>query len=465
MFFSKSVSERRELILKGDIFKTLLILSLPTMLMALVQSLIPLSDGYFLNNYGGVLVAGAVTFSQPVINILIGLSQGLGAASMAIIGQYNGRNDTKRVKHFSLQILMFSLVVGVIIAPICVLIAFFLSKTVNPEVAPYIFKYLSLYSLVMPLLFLAAIFNAIKNAMGQPEATFIRMIILLVLKIVFSVVFLEIYKMGIIGAVLASFSSYMIIAIWMIYDLFIKKSEFKLSLKGFKFDFIAIREVVHLAVPSMLSYMFVSLGFFLINMEVQGYGPKTLNAAGIASNINSLSFTIPSSISTTVTTMVSMNVGVSNGKKAKKVMYRGLLLSLLLSIAIVIFFYPGAPKLVNLFQKHTNDKEIIKLATDALNIYTFSVFGFAPYMVVQGAFIGLGRTNSPLIMGILRVWFFRFIFIFIFKASLGVKAVFWGNLFSNYMAAIIILIAIQFIPWKSVILDNENKKIPQKKKA
>lgn len=463
MFFSKSVSERREMILNGDIFKTLLMLSIPTMLMALVQSLIPLSDGYFLNNYGGVLVAGAVTFSQPVINILIGLSQGLGAASMAIIGQYNGRNDTKRVKHFSLQILMFSLVVGVIIAPICVLIAFFLAKSVNPEVAPYIFKYLSLYSLVMPLLFLAAIFNAIKNAMGQPEATFIRMIILLILKIIFSIVFLKFYKLGIVGAVLASFCSYFIIAIWMVYDLFIKKSEMKLSLKNFKFDFIAIREVVHLAIPSMLSYMFVSLGFFLINMEVQGYGPKTLNAAGIASNINSLSFTIPSSISTTVTTMVSMNVGTSNGKKAKKVMYKGLLLAFILSVIIVIFFYPGAPKLVNLFQKNTNDPEIIKIATSALNVYTFSVFGFAPYMIVQGAFIGLGRTKAPLIMGVLRVWLFRFIFILVFKARLGVKAVFWGNLFSNYMAAIVFLIDIQFIPWKSVILDEEITK--KKKKA
>lgn len=456
MILSKSVSERRDMILNGKIFKSLIVLSIPTILMAFVQSLIPFTDGYFLNNYGGVLVAGAVTFSQPVINILMGLSQGLGASAMAIIGQYNGRNDVKKVKHYSAQILMFSLLMGLIIAPINVLIAHILANNVNPQVGPYISKYLSYYALVMPLLFLASIYNGIKNAMGQPEATFYRIIILLILKIIFNVLFLEVLHLGIVGAALASLASYVIIAIWMIYDLFIKKTETQLSIKGFKFDRYALREVIKLALPSMISYSFVYLGFFLINMEVEHYGPKVLNATGIANNINALAFTVPSSISTTVTTMVSMNIGTGNGEKAKQVMYKGLILSLILSVIIVIFFFPGAPKLVELFQRNTRDPEIISLATYALNIYTFSVFAFAPYMVLQGTFIGLGQTKITMIVGVLRIWFFRFLFILATRSFLGVKSVFWGNLFSNFVTAIIFFVVIQFTEWKPII-DDEKK--------
>lgn len=58
----KSPLERRKLILEGNILPTLILLSLPTIIMAIVQSMIPVFDGFFLNNYGGVLVAGAVTF-------------------------------------------------------------------------------------------------------------------------------------------------------------------------------------------------------------------------------------------------------------------------------------------------------------------------------------------------------------------------------------------------------------------
>ncbi|WP_036729688.1 MATE family efflux transporter [Peptoniphilus mikwangii] len=449
---SKTVSDRRDMILNGDIFKSLLILSMPTILMAFVQSLIPLIDGYFLNNYGGVLVAGAVSFSQPVINILMGLSQGLGVASMAIIGQYNGRAEIKKVKHFSLQILIFSFGMGILTTPLSILIAFLLSKNVDPQVAPYIYNYLATYSFVMPLLFLAAIFNGIKNATGQPEATFIRMIILLILKIIFNFIYLEILALGVKGAALASLSSYVIIGIWMFYDLFIKESETKLNLKSYKFDYIAIREVIKIGIPSMFASTFVFFGFFLINMEVQSYGAKVLNASGIASNINSLAFTVPSSISTTVTTMVSMNIGIGESKKAKSIMYKALIASLIIGVIIVMIFWPTAPKLVKLFQKNNPDQEIMKIATHALNIYTFSVFPFAIYMIIQGTYIGLGRTKAPLFMGVLRIWLFRFLFILAFKKSLGVNAVFWGNLFSNSLAAIVFFIAIQFVSWQSTIL-------------
>lgn len=75
---SSNVQKRREMILNGNILNTLLFLSLPTILMGMVSSLIPLSDGLFLNHTSGYLVAAAVGFGQPIINILNALSLGLG---------------------------------------------------------------------------------------------------------------------------------------------------------------------------------------------------------------------------------------------------------------------------------------------------------------------------------------------------------------------------------------------------
>jgi Na+-driven multidrug efflux pump len=72
-------------------------------------------------------------------------------------------------------------------------------------------------------------------------------------------------------------------------------------------------------------------------------------------------------------------------------------------------------------------------------------------MVEQGAFIGLGRTDIPLILGILRIWLLRYIFILATEHVLGVYSVFWGNLFSNYTAAIIATILIMRTRWVSAI--------------
>ncbi len=65
-FLSTNVEKRREMILNGNILNTLLLLSFPTLLMGMVQSLIPLSDGLFLNRTSGYLVAAAVGFGQPL---------------------------------------------------------------------------------------------------------------------------------------------------------------------------------------------------------------------------------------------------------------------------------------------------------------------------------------------------------------------------------------------------------------
>ena len=447
-FLSTNVEKRREMILNGNILNTLLFLSFPTLLMGMVQSLIPLSDGLFLNRTSGYLVAAAVGFGQPIINIINALSQGLGVASMAIVGQINGTGDLEEVKKVSTQIMVFSFIIGLVVAPTSIIFASVVSKSISPEIAYDVFLYLSLYAIVIPMLFMAAIFNAIKNATGQPEATLIRMIILLLLKIIFNSIFLAVLHWGVIGAVMASLCSYIVIAIWMYYDLFIKESMTKLDLRGFSFDFKLLKRLLKLALPTMLTYSLINFGFFLINMEVERYGAYVLTAQTIASNINAMCFNLPSSIGTTVTTMVSMNIGARKPRNAKKSFIYGCRVSVIISLIIIVLFLPSSNYLVRLFQ---NNETIVNLADHSLKIYTFSIIGFGIYMVSQGAFIGLGRTRLPLFMGILRVWFIRYIFILITKKWLGVDSVFWGNLVSNYIAGFLFYYIVTKTPWKSAL--------------
>lgn len=447
-FLSTNVEKRREMILNGNILNTLLFLSFPTLLMGMVQSLIPLSDGLFLNRTSGYLVAAAVGFGQPIINIINALSQGLGVASMAIVGQINGTGDLEEVKKVSTQIMVFSFIIGLVVAPTSIIFASVVSKSISPEIAYDVFLYLSLYAIIIPMLFMAAIFNAIKNATGQPEATLIRMIILLLLKIIFNSIFLAVLHWGVIGAVMASLCSYIVIAIWMYYDLFIKESMTKLDLRGFSFDFKLLKRLLKLALPTMLTYSLINFGFFLINMEVERYGAYVLTAQTIASNINAMCFNLPSSIGTTVTTMVSMNIGARKPRNAKKSFIYGCRVSVIISLIIIVLFLPSSNYLVRLFQ---DNETIVNLADHSLKIYTFSIIGFGIYMVSQGAFIGLGRTRLPLFMGILRVWFIRYIFILITKRWLGVDSVFWGNLVSNYIAGFLFYYIVTKTPWKSAL--------------
>ena len=91
IFKTQSNEERREMILNGKVINTLLFLSIPTLLVGIIQALIPLSDSLFLNRLTSVEVASSVTFSQPVLNIMIALSQGLGVATLVMLGRLYGK--------------------------------------------------------------------------------------------------------------------------------------------------------------------------------------------------------------------------------------------------------------------------------------------------------------------------------------------------------------------------------------
>lgn len=440
------MTSRRNLILNGSVLNTLLLLSIPTFMMALVQSMVPFTDGLFLNRTIGPERTSAITYAKPAIDVMLGMSQGLGVAAMAMIGQMVGIGDTKKVKKISLQILMFSIFVGIFLIPISIVIAKYMSTTVADVMKYDVFLYISLYSVVIPFQFLAAIFNSIKNATGNPESPFYRMIVLLILKILFNTIFLVVLKLEIKGAVIASLFAYVITAIWMYYDLFFKDYLYKLDIYEYKFNKAIVTELIRLGIPSMLSFMMINLGFLLINMEIEHYGRTVLAGLGIAGYINSICFQLPACISTAVTTMVSINIGIKNIKRAKEIFKVGIIISFVIAFFTILIVLPTTPKLTGMF---TYKKDVLNIANESLKYYTYSIIPFGVAMICQAVFNAMGKNIVPLIMGFLRVWLFRYLFILLTKVYLGYYSIFIGNLFSNTMAAIVFLILIKNIRWES----------------
>lgn len=447
-FLHQSTGQRRELILHGNILQTLLMLSLPTLMMSVIQSLLPLSDGLFINNVAGTLVASAVTYCEPVVNMMVALAQGISVAAMAIIGQANGQGNLNRVRYISVQVVVFASVLGLCIAPLSALAAFPVAAHVDPEISRNVFLYISLYAFVLPFSFLESIYNAIKNATGKPEATFVRMLLLLLLKIVFNLLFIVFLRLAIVGCILSSLCSNMLICLWMYYELFVMDGEDKLSLHGFHFDRTLLFQLVRVGVPAMLASLMMNLGFFLINNETQKYGAVVLNGQGIASNITAVCFNLPASFGSAVTTMVSINIGARQPVNAKRSCWVGCAASAVTALAIIAVIVPLSPRLTVLF---TQRADVLDIANRALHIYTYSVVGFGVCMAVQGAFIGLGKTTVPLVLGILRIWLLRYLFILATEQTLQYYSVFWGNLFSNYMAALISILLILRAKWVSTL--------------
>ncbi len=443
-FLRQNTAARRELIVDGPITKTILLLSLPTLLMGIVQSMLPVIDGLYLNNLAGTAAASAVSFCFPITGMAAGLAQGLGSAGMALIGQANGRRAYSEGRRIATQLIVFSAALGIGLAPLLFVLAQPIAASVDASISAEVLQYLRLSALLIPFSFLEAIYNAIKNAEGKPEASFVRMTLLLILKVVFNALFLAVFRWGITGAVLSSLCANVLITGWMYIELFIKKGESRLSLARFAFDRDTLKELLRIGAPSMLSGVILYLGFYLINNEVQKYGAAVLNGQGIANNIVTVCFNLPASFASAVTTMVSMNVGAGQGLRARSVTWAGTLLSAITAVLLIAIIVPLSSTLTVLF---TREADVLAVANNALHIYTYAVVGFGVCMTQLGAFIGLGRTRINLVASVLRVWLLRYVFILLTEQLLGVYAVFWGNLFSNCAAAVITTVMVLRVNW------------------
>ena len=452
LFLKQSTEARRELILTAPPLKTLLILSLPALLMSTVQAMMLFTDGLFINRLTSYEITGAVAFSQPIVAMILALSQGLSTAATAIIGQLNGKGAIEQGRKVAAQIFLFTLLLGTAAAPMLFLLGILIARSLTSGIAVYVQQYIAWYSIVIPFSFLEAIYNGIKNANGKPEAAFIRMIILFILKVIGNVLFLYIFRLEILGCVLASLMANMLITSWMFYELFMSNTPDRLCIRNFQFDKAIIMQVLRVGFPAMVNYSFLYFGFFLINKEIEKYGAIIVAGQGIASNINALCFNVPASFSSAVTTMVSMHIGAEDARHAKRACFLGCIISCITAVVLISIIVPLSASLTVLFRK---EPEILAIANHALHIYTYSIIGFGICMTIQGAFIGLGRTKIPLLLGILRIWLLRYIFVLATEHFLAYNAVFWGNLFSNTVTALIAIILILRTPWISAIMPSK----------
>jgi Na+-driven multidrug efflux pump len=143
-----------------------------------------------------------------------------------------------------------------------------------------------------------------------------------------------------------------------------------------------------------------------------------------------------------------MCIGAGKPLKAKRACVAGCAVSAITAVIVIAVVVPLSSRLTVLF---TRREDLLEIAKRALHIYTYSVVGFGVCMTVQGAFIGLGRTKVPLVLGFLRIWLLRYAFILATEGALKYYAVFWGNLFSNYAAAILALFLISRVKWVSAL--------------
>lgn len=454
--------KKRKMILEGNMYKVLILLSLPIMLNNLIQTMYNLTDTYFLSKLGSVEVA-SMTLAWPVVFLQLAMGIGIGVAGTTLISQNIGANQMEEAKKVAGQVVVFAMIFSVILSISGMISTPYILKIMGAVGDIYSNAYIYLLLVVggAPLMYTSFVYSSIKQGEGDTVSPMIVSLISVIINIILDPIFIFYLDLGIKGAALATLLARGIMLFYIIYQLFIKKTPMRLSLKELKPEFSYIKKIAKLGIPASVAQGTVALGFVVLNSFVNSYGEIVLAALGIGNRINGLIVMPAMGIGGAVSSIVGQNIGNDNIKRVKECVFKSSVLGSIFSIVGTVSILILGKSMVGLF---STNKEIVHLGNEYLKYISLSLIGLTILPIIIGALQGVGQTKTAMYLSISRLWLFRIPALFILPYFIGkTEKVIWYAIFgSNFISMFIAIYVYKRSKFRSVIEEKteKNKEMP-----
>lgn len=317
--------------LSGSIVKALFTISLPIMIMNIINSLFNIIDMTILKSFSpeDSFVVGAVGICGTPTSLIINFAIGLSIGANAVIARYIGANDHERTEKAVGATVFFSLVCGFAMLVLGVLLSKDILVLVGcaDELLADATLYFRLYFLGIPLFILYTFLTAIFRSVGDTRRPMLYIITGGAAKIMLTYVFVGIFNMSIIGVALSTIISWLITAALLLITLIRSDFAVKLYLSRIRFYPKEILNIIKIGLPAALQNACYSIANVSVAAEANSFGAAATTGVSIANNYDSVLYNITYSPSLAVLPFMSQNIGAGNVKRAKKAVWRGILIA------------------------------------------------------------------------------------------------------------------------------------------
>jgi len=451
--------KKRKMILEGNMYKVIILLSLPIMLNNLIQTMYNLTDTYFLSKLGPVEVA-SMTLAWPVVFLQLALGVGIGIAGTTLISQNIGAKKIDEAKKIAGQLVTFAMGFSILLSISGVISTPYILKVMGATGEIYNNAYIYLILIVggAPLMYASFIYSSIKQGEGDTISPMILSLISVTINIILDPIFIFSLGLGIKGAALATLLARAIMSFYIVYQLFIRDTPMKLRLKDLKPEFSYIKNITKLGIPASIGQATIAMGFVVLNSFVNTYGELTLAAFGIGNRINGLIVMPAMGIGGAVSSIVGQNIGNNNVKRVKECVFKSSVIGAVFSILGTATLLVWGSSIVRFF---STNKDIIYLGNDYLKYISLSLIGLAILPIITGALQGAGQTKKAMYLSMSRLWVFRLPTLLLLPYFIGkTEKVIWYAIFSSNIIAM--LVAIYFYKkseFKSIVEDTEDERV------
>jgi len=442
---------KKELILKGNMYKVLITLSLPIMINNLIQTLYNLVDGIWVSKISSVHFA-ATAFVFPVNFLFIAIGIGVSVAGTSILSQMVGADREDQAREYAAQLIGISVLLSLAFSIFGVAATPWIVRAMGGtgDLAVYSNIYLRITFLDLPFLFLFYNINSIRNAQGDTVTPTVLSGISAILNMILDPIFIFTFGWGIAGAAWATLLSRALLSVYGIRLIMGDENPLRPDFKGFKFNRHILRELSRIG----LGQSGAAFGFIILNGFIVSYGTATMAAFGMVNRITSLIMQPAMGIGAALTAVIGQNIGARLYDRVRESFRKASLLTLVLGTVggLLMFFFRDP--IVNFFIQSKDDPEVITQGIGYLSWIAFTTPLMGMFSVFQGVFQGSGHTKYSMAMEIGRLWLVRIPLILLLKnfTDIGPTGIWFSMVFSNLIVVIFGLYIYRKGSWSEQVL-------------
>lgn len=397
---------------EGVIWKSLLTFTLPLLLSALLQQLYNTVDLLIVGRFAGKIDMAAIGASGAITVLVVALFMGLSTGASVLVAQHYGAKDRaalSKVVHTNFAIALYG---GLVLTIFTVIFTpqFLAWIDTPPEVMGPAVRYMRiLFAGLIPVM----VYNmgsAVLRSVGDSVRPFNFLAIAAGLNIVLDLIFVGAFKMGAVGAGIATVLAQSVSGILVLLSLLKTTDIYRLRMKRIRFHKETLNHIVAIGLPAAVSGGLISLSNVIIQAQINVFGAQAIAGVAAASRVDGFVFTSLEAFALAITTFVGQNIGAKKPKRLKSGIITALVMTLLfvasVSSILVIFRTP----LMKIF---TSEKDVIFYGTKMIVILAPFYVIFSVTEVLSGAIRGSGTAVPIMIITLIGMFIIRLGWIFI----------------------------------------------------
>lgn len=429
---------------EGSIWKKILFFSIPLILGNLFQQLYNTVDSIIVGNYIGSEALAAVGSSGSIITLLIGFCIGASAGAGVVIAQFYGARDKEGVRkavHTTIAIAIAAgailTIVGIVTTPL-LLKAMGTPKEVFDQASIYLKVYFGgiLFSVVYNMS------AGILNAVGNSKRSLVYLMIAATSNIFLDLLFVVVFKMGIVGAAIATDISQLLSCIFII--LFLVRSEdvYRVKLKDIRCYDNLLGKILKIGLPTGVQNIVISLSNVIVQSSVNSFGAVAM--AGFAAYIKVDGFNILPvlSFSMAATTFVGQNVGAGRLDRVKKGMYVSVAMGIIYTVCTGVLLLIFAPQVIGVF---TQNKQVVEYGVYIMKFFCPFYWMLGILHILAGTIRGTGKTMQAMVVFLFSLCIFRVLWIW---GAMSVSHKIGGVMLGYPLSWLVGLVMILIYVWK-----------------